>query len=135
MDRKISRALISVFHKDGLEPLVQQLFKLGVEILSTGGTQRAIEAMGLPVTSVESVTGAAEMLGGRVKTLHPLVFGGILSRRGHASDDVDVLEDLQGRRAHAGRRGVNLLSSGRDCDWPSSPALGLPLVGTVSENV
>ena len=92
MDRKISRALISVFHKDGLEPLVQQLFNLGVEILSTGGTQRAIEAMGLPVTSVESVTGAAEMLGGRVKTLHPLVFGGILSRRGHASDDVDVLE-------------------------------------------
>ena len=92
MERKIQRALISVFHKEGLQPIVNQLHALGVEILSTGGTQRAIEAMGISVTSVESVTGAAEMLGGRVKTLHPVVFGGILSRRGHAGDDVDLME-------------------------------------------
>lgn len=92
MERKIQRALISVFHKEGLQPIVNQLHALGVEILSTGGTQRAIEAMGVSVTSVESVTGAAEMLGGRVKTLHPVVFGGILSRRGHAGDDLDLME-------------------------------------------
>jgi phosphoribosylaminoimidazolecarboxamide formyltransferase/IMP cyclohydrolase len=92
MERKIQRALISVFHKDGIQPIVHHLHEHGVEILSTGGTQKAIEAMGIPVTSVESITGAAEMLGGRVKTLHPVVFGGILSRRGHDGDDVDLKE-------------------------------------------
>ena len=103
MKSPIRRALISVFHKEGLAPIVERLQAHGVEILSTGGTQRAIEAMGAEVTPVESVTQTAEMLGGRVKTLHPMVFGGILARRNFEADDVDValvvllqvLEDTQ----------------------------------------
>lgn len=90
MQRTIQRALISVFHKEGLAPIVERLHAHGVEILSTGGTQKAIEALGAAVTPVESVTQTAEMLGGRVKTLHPMVFGGILSRRGFGPDDADV---------------------------------------------
>ena len=98
MDRPIRRALISVFHKEGLAPIVEQLQAAGVEILSTGGTQRAIEALGAEVTPVESVTQTAEMLGGRVKTLHhPMVFGGILARRDFEADDVDVAEHGIGR--------------------------------------
>ena len=92
MERPIRRALISVFHKEGLAPIVDRLQANGVEILSTGGTQRAIEALGAEVTPVESVTQTAEMLGGRVKTLHPMVFGGILARRDFEADDVDVAE-------------------------------------------
>jgi len=92
MERPIRRALISVFHKEGLAPIVDRLHAHGVEILSTGGTQRAIEALGAPVTPVESVTHTAEMLGGRVKTLHPMVFGGILARRDFEPDDVDVAD-------------------------------------------
>ena len=92
MQRPIRRALISVFHKEGLAPIVDRLHAHGVEILSTGGTQRAIEALGAKVTPVESVTQTAEMLGGRVKTLHPMVFGGILARRDFEPDDVDVAD-------------------------------------------
>ncbi len=92
MERPIRRALISVFHKEGLAPIVERLHAHGVEILSTGGTQRAIEALGAAVTPVESVTQTAEMLGGRVKTLHPMVFGGILARRDFEPDDVDVAD-------------------------------------------
>lgn len=92
MERPIRRALISVFHKEGLAPIVDRLQAHGVEILSTGGTQRAIEALGAEVTPVESVTHTAEMLGGRVKTLHPMVFGGILARRNFEPDDVDVAD-------------------------------------------
>ena len=92
MQRPIRRALISVFHKEGLAPIVDRLQAHGVEILSTGGTQRAIEALGADVTPVESITHTAEMLGGRVKTLHPMVFGGILARRDFEADDVDVAE-------------------------------------------
>lgn len=92
MERPIRRALISVFHKEGLAPIVDRLHAHGVEILSTGGTQRAIEALGAKVTPVESVTHTAEMLGGRVKTLHPMVFGGILARRDFEPDDVDVAD-------------------------------------------
>ena len=92
MERPIRRALISVFHKEGLAPIVDRLHAHGVEILSTGGTQRAIEALGAKVTPVESVTQTAEMLGGRVKTLHPMVFGGILARRDFGPDDVDVAD-------------------------------------------
>ena len=92
MERPIRRALISVFHKEGLAPIVDRLQAHGVEILSTGGTQRAIEALGASVTPVESVTHTAEMLGGRVKTLHPMVFGGILARRDFEPDDVDVAD-------------------------------------------
>lgn len=92
MERTIRRALISVYHKEGLAPIIERLNAHGVEILSTGGTQRAIEALGAAVTPVESVTHTAEMLGGRVKTLHPMVFGGILARRDFAPDDVDVAD-------------------------------------------
>ena len=92
MERPIRRALISVFHKEGLAPIVERLHAHGVEILSTGGTLRAIEALGAEVTPVESITQTAEMLGGRVKTLHPMVFGGILARRNYEADDVDVAE-------------------------------------------
>lgn len=79
--RRIQSALISVFHKDGLEPIVRELDQLGVAIYSTGGTQRFIEGLGLAVRSVESLTSYPSILDGRVKTLHPKVFGGILARR------------------------------------------------------
>ncbi len=78
---KIKTALISVFHKDGIDPICKKLHELGVEILSTGGTQRHIEALGIPVTPVENLTDYPSILDGRVKTLHPKIFGGILARR------------------------------------------------------
>lgn len=81
MDKKIQSALISVFYKDGLEPLVRTLHRLGVTLYSTGGTQAFIEGLGLPCVPVEDVTGYPSILGGRVKTLHPRIFGGILGRR------------------------------------------------------
>jgi phosphoribosylaminoimidazolecarboxamide formyltransferase/IMP cyclohydrolase len=77
----ISRALISVYSKDGLEPLAKLLHHYGVEIYSTGGTQAYLESLGIPVITVESLTGYPSILDGRVKTLHPKVFGGILARR------------------------------------------------------
>jgi phosphoribosylaminoimidazolecarboxamide formyltransferase/IMP cyclohydrolase len=83
--KKIKSALISVFHKDGLDDIVKQLDKLGVTIYSTGGTQSFIEGLGVKVQSVESLTSYPSILGGRVKTLHPKIFGGILGRR----DDED----------------------------------------------
>ncbi len=86
MDRKIQSALISVFYKDGLEPVVRKLHEQGVTIYSTGGTQTFVEQLGIPCTAVESVTGYPSILGGRVKTLHPKVFGGILARRELAED-------------------------------------------------
>ncbi|MBO7068230.1 MAG: IMP cyclohydrolase [Bacteroidaceae bacterium] len=79
--RKIQRALVSVFHKDGLEDILRSLNAQGVELLSTGGTQAFIEGMGIPCRKVEDVTTYPSILGGRVKTLHPKVFGGILARR------------------------------------------------------
>lgn len=92
MDRKIKNALISVFYKDGLAPVVQQLKQMGVNIYSTGGTQQFIEAEGVPVIPVEQLTGYPSILGGRVKTLHPLVFGGILGRPGHEKDVEEMKE-------------------------------------------
>ncbi len=86
MNKKIQSALISVFYKDGLAPLVQQLHQQGVTIYSTGGTQKFIEDLGLPCVPVESLTSYPSILGGRVKTLHPCVFGGILGRRGNEQD-------------------------------------------------
>lgn len=80
------RALISVFYKDQLDVIVHKLAKLGVEFVSTGGTQQFIEGLGYPVTRVEDLTGYPSIFGGRVKTLHPAVFGGILYRRDHAED-------------------------------------------------
>lgn len=84
--RKITRALISVFYKDNLEPIVHTLAKQGVEFVSTGGTQEFIEKLGYPVVPVEKLTGYPSIFGGRVKTLHPAVFGGILYRREDAGD-------------------------------------------------
>ena len=91
MDKnKISTALISVFDKTGLEPIVQELNKNGVKIYSTGGTLKFIEELKIPVISVESLTEFPEILGGRVKTLHPNVFGGILNRRDNKSDQKEI---------------------------------------------
>jgi len=92
MDRTIKSALISVFYKDGLEPIVRKLHSLGIAIYSTGGTQTFIEQLGIPCTSVETVTGYPSILGGRVKTLHPKVFGGILARRDFDEDQKNVKE-------------------------------------------
>ena len=79
--KKIQSALISVFHKTGLDPIIEHLKKMGVTVYSTGGTQKYIEAQGMPVHPVETLTGYPSILDGRVKTLHPKVFGGILARR------------------------------------------------------
>jgi len=84
--KKITRALISVFYKDGLEPIVHQLAKNNVEFVSTGGTQEFIEKLGYKVIPVEQLTGYPSIFGGRVKTLHPAVFGGILYRRKDSGD-------------------------------------------------
>lgn len=92
MNRKIQAALISVFYKDGLEPIVRQLHQDGVVLYSTGGTQSFIEGLGLPCQSVEGVTSYPSILGGRVKTLHPKVFGGILARRDFEDDQKHVAE-------------------------------------------
>jgi len=81
MTKKIHSALISVFSKEGLAPIVEELHRLGVEIYSTGGTHKFIESQGIPVTPVENLTSYPSILDGRVKTLHPKIFGGILARR------------------------------------------------------
>jgi phosphoribosylaminoimidazolecarboxamide formyltransferase/IMP cyclohydrolase len=82
----IQRALISVYDKTGIEQLARQLAALGIEIVSTGGTARLLRDAGIAVRDVAELTGWPEMLGGRVKTLHPKVHGGILFRRGEAGD-------------------------------------------------
>jgi len=79
--KKIKTALVSVFYKDGLEALLAKLHEEGVQFLSTGGTQQFIESLGYPCQKVEEVTTYPSILGGRVKTLHPKIFGGILGRR------------------------------------------------------
>ena len=86
----IRTALISVYHKEGLEPVLEALYNAGVRFLSTGGTGEYIESLGYPCGRVEDVTGYPSILGGRVKTLHPLIFGGILSRRDRVDDRADV---------------------------------------------
>lgn len=88
--KQIKKALISVFYKDGLAPVVQQLNNLGVEIYSTGGTQKFIEEQGVAVKAVEDLTGYPSILGGRVKTLHPKVFGGILARGNNDQDSQEL---------------------------------------------
>lgn len=90
--KKINSALISVFYKDNLEPIIALLKQYGVEIYSTGGTQKFIEEQGAEVTAVEDLTSYPSILGGRVKTLHPKVFGGILQRRDNESDLSEVAE-------------------------------------------
>src|SRR5687768_13746160 len=83
---RIKRALISVYYKDNLEPIIHALGKAGIEFISTGGTQEFIEKLGYRVTRVEELTGFPSIFGGRVKTLHPHIFGGILFRRNDAGD-------------------------------------------------
>ncbi len=90
--KKINSALISVFDKTGLEAIVQELHKNGVVIFSTGGTQAFIEDLKIPVVRVEDLTSYPSILGGRVKTLHPKVFGGILNRRDNAQDQQQIKE-------------------------------------------
>jgi phosphoribosylaminoimidazolecarboxamide formyltransferase / IMP cyclohydrolase len=85
-NKKIKSALISVYHKENLDAIITLLHDLGVVLYSTGGTQSFIESLGIPVNSVESLTGYPSILGGRVKTLHPGVFGGILARRENSGD-------------------------------------------------
>ncbi|MBP5507520.1 MAG: IMP cyclohydrolase [Prevotella sp.] len=85
-NKTIKTALISVFNKDGLEELLAELHAGGVKFLSTGGTQQFIESLGYECQTVESVTTYPSILGGRVKTLHPKVFGGILGRRDNEGD-------------------------------------------------
>lgn len=84
--KKIENALISVYYKDGLDEIIIKLNELGISLFSTGGTYNFIESLGIKATKVESLTSYPSILGGRVKTLHPMVFGGILSRRDNQSD-------------------------------------------------
>ena len=92
--KRIENALISVFHKDGLKPIVEKLHNLGVTLYSTGGTQQYIEELNIPVVPVEDLTSYPSILGGRVKTLHPKIFGGILGRR-ELADDVAQMEKYE----------------------------------------
>ncbi len=92
--KKAASALISVFHKDGLEPIVRKFQELGITIYSTGGTEKFIQELGIEVVPVEEVTSYPSILGGRVKTLHPKVFGGILNRQDHEGD-VAQLEEYE----------------------------------------
>ena len=91
-NKKIKTALISVYHKENLDGIIRRLNELNVKIISTGGTKSFIESLGVEVTSVESLTGYPSILGGRVKTLHPKIFGGILSRRDNQGDVSQLTE-------------------------------------------
>lgn len=90
--KKIKSALISVYHKEKLDVIIKKLHELQVKLYSTGGTQAFIESLDIPVTPVESLTGYPSILGGRVKTLHPKVFGGILNRRDHEGDREQIAQ-------------------------------------------
>ena len=90
--KRIKRALVSVFHKEGLDEIVRKLHSEGVTFVSTGGTQSFIESLGVPCDAVEDLTGYPSILGGRVKTLHPKVFGGILNRRDNDKDQAQISE-------------------------------------------
>ena len=91
-NKKIKTALVSVFHKDGLDEILKLLHAEGVEFISTGGTQSFIESLGIPCGAVEDLTGYPSILGGRVKTLHPKVFGGILNRRENETDQQQIAQ-------------------------------------------
>ena len=99
---KIARALISVSDKEGLVPFAEILTKAGVEMLSTGGTARAMREAGLEVTDVSDYTGFPEMMDGRVKTLHPKVHGGLLHLRGNAEHEAAC--------AHHGIKPIDLVA-------------------------
>ena len=91
-NKRIKTALISVFHKDGLDEMLKLLHSHGVKLLSTGGTKSFIESLGYPCEAVEDLTGYPSILGGRVKTLHPKIFGGILNRRGNDGDRQQIAQ-------------------------------------------
>lgn len=123
--KKIKTALISVYHKDGLEDILARLSKEGVKLLSTGGTQKFIESLGYDCEKVEDVTTYPSILGGRVKTLHPKIFGGILARRDNADDQkqmeqydipaIDlVIVDLYPLRADCCQRGFRTRDNRED---------------------
>src|SRR5437773_12471771 len=88
--KKIQSALISVYHKDNLEAIIRLLHSAGVKLYATGGTQEFIEKLNIPVTPVESLTEYPSIFGGRVKTLHPKIFGGILHRRNNPEDILEA---------------------------------------------
>jgi len=90
--KQIKRALVSVYHKEGLDEILKKLHNEGVTFVSTGGTQTFIESLGIPCDAVEDLTGYPSILGGRVKTLHPKVFGGILTRRDNEKDRAQIAE-------------------------------------------
>ena len=90
MNAPIQSALISVFYKDGLDESVKALHQKNVILYSTGGTRKFIEDLGIPCVAVEDITGYPSILGGRVKTLHPKVFGGILNQRDSKSDQKEI---------------------------------------------
>lgn len=90
--KRIKRALISVFHKEGLDEILKKLHAEGVSLISTGGTRAFIESLGMPCEAVEDLTGYPSILGGRVKTLHPNVFGGILARRENETDQSQLAQ-------------------------------------------
>ncbi|NDW18077.1 bifunctional phosphoribosylaminoimidazolecarboxamide formyltransferase/IMP cyclohydrolase PurH [Dysgonomonas sp. 216] len=90
LEKKIKTALVSVYHKDGLDEIINKLASLGVKFISTGGTREFIESLGHECIAVESLTGYPSILGGRVKTLHPHVFGGILNRRDLEEDQKQI---------------------------------------------
>lgn len=92
--KRIKRALVSVYHKDNLDQIIKKLHAEGVEFISTGGTQTFIESLGIPCKAVEDLTGYPSILGGRVKTLHPKVFGGILARR-ELNQDLEQLNQYE----------------------------------------
>ena len=92
MQKKIQSALISVFYKEGLQKIISLLKEKNITIYTTGGTQKFIEEQGVPCVPVESITGFPSILGGRVKTLHPSVFGGILGRRDVENDIEEMRE-------------------------------------------
>ncbi|MEH6406687.1 MAG: bifunctional phosphoribosylaminoimidazolecarboxamide formyltransferase/IMP cyclohydrolase, partial [Leeuwenhoekiella sp.] len=89
---KAKTALISVFSKEGLEPLIKKFHELGITLYSTGGTEKFIKDLNIPVIPVEEVTSYPSILGGRVKTLHPKIFGGILNRQDHDGDIAEMVE-------------------------------------------
>ncbi|MCQ2360101.1 MAG: bifunctional phosphoribosylaminoimidazolecarboxamide formyltransferase/IMP cyclohydrolase [Paludibacteraceae bacterium] len=92
--KRIKTALVSVFHKENLDAIITKLHQEGVQLLSTGGTQSFIEGLGIPCKTVESLTGYPSILGGRVKTLHPKIFGGILGRR-ELQQDIDQMSQYE----------------------------------------
>ncbi len=91
-NKSIRTALVSVYHKEGLDEILQKLHREGVKFISTGGTRQFIESLGYPCDKVESITGYPSVLGGRVKTLHPKIFGGILNRRSLDTDQQECIE-------------------------------------------